>query len=111
MFSACRSPRNIVATACCVGTPLSQQPAQRNGNDDTFGATTMLLVCCDSVLASAETKDFLLRKPCCSQMTPVAETEPSAWVGKYQSARVVYPLELTGMLSLAWPVLTPVTDD
>ncbi len=48
-------------------------------------------------------------KPCCSQMTPVADTEPSAWVGKYQSARVVNPFGPTGMVSLARLVSTPVT--
>ena len=54
LFSDSRSPRNIVATACLIGSPLSQQPAQANGNDATLGATTMLLVCPDSVLASVE---------------------------------------------------------
>ena len=79
----------MLATARCIGTPLIQQPAHASGNEDRLGATTMLLVCCANVVDNAEYHDLSPRKPCCSQMTPVADTEPSAWVGKYQSARVM----------------------
>ena len=47
--------------------------------------------------------------PCCSQMIPLACTEPSAWVGKYQLARVLTPLSPEGMSSDDDPVRTPVT--
>ena len=74
----------------------------------------MLLVSCASASAKAVYARFngtvsprLL--PCCSQIKPLACTEPSAWVGKYQLARALTPLSPEGMSNAEDPVRTPVT--
>ena len=74
-----------------------------------LGATTMLLVSWANACAISAYQVLKPRKPCCSQMTPLAWTEPSAWVGKYQSAGALYPLTPEGMSNAADPVRTPVT--
>ena len=86
-FSADRSPTNRSATACCISVPDRKHPGQnRLGNELSVGATTMLLVCWASWVASPEYNEFQAPKPCCSQITPWASIVPSALVGKYQSA-------------------------
>ena len=73
------------------------------------GATTMLLVSWASACAISAYQALKPRNPCCSQTTPLACTEPSAWVGKYQAAGALYPLAPEGISNAADPVRTPVT--
>src|SRR5690242_17326143 len=108
--SAEREPSNIEAVASRIASPPRKQPGHSGlSNQKIVGATTMLLVCCASACAASEYHSLKPRKPCCSQITPLAATVPSACVGKYQVAGAAYPLGPHGMSSTASPVRTPVT--
>ena len=93
-----------------MSAPPKKQPGRVGiSNELIVGATTMLLVCPAIWAASAAKATASPISPCWSQMTPLAETRPSAWVGKYQSADVTKPLVPIGMASDELPVFTPVT--
>ena len=57
-------------------------------NELIKGATTTLLVCAAIWAASAAKAAASPSSPRWNQTRPLAETRPSAWVGKYQSADV-----------------------
>ena len=98
------------ATASCMAALPRKAPGRVGiSNELIAGVTTMLLVCPAIWAASAAKATASLSSPCWSQTTPLAETWPSAWVGKYQSADVTEPLGPNGMASAELPVFTPVT--
>ena len=93
-----------------MASPPREQPGHSGvSNQKMLGTTTMLLVSWASCWASAAYQLLKPRKPCRSQITPLAATVPSACVGKYQSAGAAYPFGPHGMSRVAEPVRTPVT--
>ena len=71
-------------------------------------ATTMLFVCRARSPASTESEPPVVPEACCSQITPWASIEPSACVGKYQSAGASTPPS-KGIASVELPTCTPLT--